>query len=183
MVGSVGRVFAAVPLPAEVRLALDAKLQQHTLPGKVPPPENWHLTLRFLGNIEEVTYQRFLAALDSADLGQRFRVSLSRLGAFPNPKRATVLWLGLSQGLDELSEIALTAEEAAQAAGLPPEERPFRPHLTLSRIRPQVDVSTLIDSFGDTGIGWRCETIVVYRSHLGSAGTRYEPLEIFNLRR
>jgi 2'-5' RNA ligase len=183
MVGSVGRVFAAVPLPAEVRLALDDKLQQHQLPGKVAPPENWHLTLRFLGNVEEVSYQRFLAALDTADLGQRFRVALSRLGAFPNPKRATVLWVGLSQGLDELGELALTAEEAAQTAGLPAEERPFRPHLTLSRIRPQVDVSSLLEAFGDTGIGWRCETMVVYRSHLGSEGARYEPLEIFNLRR
>ncbi|MEX1135078.1 MAG: RNA 2',3'-cyclic phosphodiesterase [Acidimicrobiia bacterium] len=183
MVGSVGRVFAAIPMPAEVRLALDEKLQQHLLPGKVAPPENWHFTLRFLGNVDEVTYQRFLAELDTADLGRRFRVALSGLGAFPNPKRATVLWVGVSQGEDEMSELALTTEEAAQAAGLPPEDRPFHPHLTLSRIRPQVDVTTLIESFGDTGIGWRCETMVVYRSQLGRAGARYEILEIFNLRR
>lgn len=172
-----------MPLPAEVRLALDEKLDRHTLPGKVAPPENWHLTLRFLGDIEEVTYQRFVAELDTADLGQRFRVALGVLGAFPNPKRATVLWVGLAQGLDELSELALTVEEAAQAAGLPPEERPFRPHLSLSRIRPQVDVSNLIKTFGDTGIGWRCETMAVYGSHLGPEGARYEPLEIFDLRR
>jgi 2'-5' RNA ligase len=183
MVGPVGRVFAAVPLPAEVRLALDDKLRPHSLPGKVAPPENWHLTLRFLGNVDEVTYERFVAELDSADLGPRFRMALSGLGAFPNPKRATVLWAGVSQGEDELSELALTAEEAAQTAGLPPEERPFRPHLSLSRLRPPVDVSTLIAAFGDTGIGWRCETMVVYRSHLGSGGSRYEPLEIFDLTR
>lgn len=183
MVGSVRRVFAAVPLPAEVRLALEEKLRQHQLPGQVAPPENWHLTLRFLGDVDEVTYQRFVAELDQVDLGERFRVALRGLGAFPNPKRATVLWVGVSQGGDELGELALTAEEAAQAAGLSPEERPFRPHLTLSRLRPQVDVSGLIEEIGDTGIGWRCETMVVYRSHLGSGPARYEPLEIFDLRR
>lgn len=183
MVGSVARVFVAVPLPAEVRLALDEKLGRHMIPGQVAPPENWHLTLRFLGDVDEVTYQRIVAELDSADLGQRFRVGLGGLGAFPNPKRATVLWVGVAHGVDELSELALTTEEAAQTVGLPPEERPFRPHLSLSRIRPPVDVSRLIGSFGDTGIGWRCETMVVYRSHLGSGGARYEPLEIFNLRR
>lgn len=183
MVGPVGRVFVAVPLPAEVRLALDDKLHQHQLPGKVAPPLNWHLTLRFLGNVDEVTYQRFVSEVDTADLGTKFRVALGGLGAFPNPKRATVLWVGVSRGGDELAELALTAEEAAQAAGLPPEERPFRPHLSLSRIRPQVDVSGLIEAFGDTGIGWRCETMVVYQSHLGSGAARYEPLEIFDLRR
>ena len=183
MVVSVGRVFAAIPLPAEVRLALDDKLRGHSLPGKVAPPENWHLTLRFLGSIDEVTLQRFVSHLDTSDLGSRFRMSVGRLGAFPNPKRATVLWLGVSRGMDELSELSLTCEEAAQAAGLSPEERPFRPHITLSRIRPQTDVSSLIEGVGDTGIGWRCATMVVYRSLLGPGGARYEPLEIFDLKR
>ncbi|MEX1126074.1 MAG: RNA 2',3'-cyclic phosphodiesterase [Acidimicrobiia bacterium] len=176
-------MFVAVPLPAEVRLALDEKLGRHMVPGKVAPPENWHLTLRFFGNVDEVTYQRIVAELDTVDLGQRFRVGLGGLGAFPNPKRATVLWVGVTHGGDELSELALTTEEAAQTAGLPPEERPFHPHLSLSRIRPQVDVSSLIEAFGDTGFGWRCETMVVYQSHLESGAARYEPLEVFNLRR
>lgn len=183
MVVALGRVFAAVPLPAEIRLALDDRLRGHNLPGKVAPPENWHLTLRFLGSIDEVTFQRFVSSLDTSDLGSRFRMGLGRMGAFPNQKRATVLWLGVSAGLAQLGELSLTCEEAAQAAGLSPEERPFRPHLTLSRIRPQTDVSTLIEAFGDTGIGWRCETMVVYRSVLGSGGARYEPLEIFDLKR
>jgi 2'-5' RNA ligase len=183
VVGSVGRVFVAVTLPAEVRLALDDKLRSHKIPGKVAPPENWHLTLRFLGNIEEVTYERFVSLLDTADLGNRFRLALGPLGAFPNPKRATVLWLGVSQGGEAMSKLALTAEEAAQGAGLPTEERPFRPHLTVSRIRPPTEVGALIEAFGDIEIGWRCETMVVYRSRLGPGGARYEPLEIFDLKR
>ncbi len=183
MVGSLGRVFAAVPLPAEVRLALDDKLRPLSLPGKVVPAGNWHLTLRFLGSVDEVTYERFISQLDPAGLGSTFRMALGSMGAFPNPKRATVLWLGVSQGVGELDRLASVCDEAAQAAGLAAEERPFRPHLTLSRIRPQADVASLIESFGDAGIGWRCETMIVYRSLLGSGAASYEPLEIFELKR
>jgi RNA 2',3'-cyclic 3'-phosphodiesterase len=183
MVGSLGRVFAAVPLPAEVRLALDDKLRPFSLPGKVAPPGNWHLTLRFLGSVDEVTYERFISQLDPMGLGGTFRMALGPMGAFPNPKRATVLWLGVSQGVGELDRLASICEGAAQGAGLAAEERPFRPHLTLSRIRPQTDVGSLIESFGDAGIGWRCETMIVYRSLLGSGGASYEPLEIFELKR
>jgi len=69
------------------------------------------------------------------------------------------------------------------AAGLDPDDRPFRPHLTLSRVRPEVDVSGLVGGALPLGIDWKCESIVVYRSHLGRGGARYEPLETLPLSR
>jgi len=75
------------------------------------------------------------------------------------------------------------AEEAAQSAGFGPEDRLFRAHLTLSRVRPAEDVSGLLETFADAGVGWRCRSVVVYRSHLGRGGARYEPLETFPLTR
>ncbi len=183
MVDGLARVFAAVPLSVEARLALEDRLAGHVIPGRPVPPENWHLTLRFLGSVDEVTYERFVAALDSMDLGRVLDLRLSALGAFPNPRRATVLWAGLSGGEEELAALAELAEEAAQEAGLEPEERPFRAHLTLSRIRPQIDVSELLAAVGEVDIAWRCDTVVVFRSHLGQGGARYEALESLSLTR
>jgi 2'-5' RNA ligase len=103
------------------------------------------------------------------------------MGAFPRAKRATVLWLAVAKGQTRLEEVAAEVEEAVQAAGFPAEDRPFRAHLTLSRIRPPVDVTGPIGSFPGASLGWRCRSVVVYRSHLGRGGARYEPLETFPL--
>jgi len=164
-------------------MALADRLGHIDLPGKVVPPGNWHITLRFLGNVDQVGYERFLGAIDSADLGRSFRVGLRGLGAFPRPGSATVVWIGVEKGRDRLQYLAEVSEESARVAGLVAEERPFRPHLTLSRVRPEQDVGGLIERSGEVGIEWRCESVVVYRSHLGRGGARYEPLETLLLSR
>lgn len=173
------RQFLAVPLAAEARLALADRLPE--LPGRPTPPQNWHLTLRFLGLVDEVTAERVMAEVSSAALGPPFEISLSRLGAFPGARKATVLWVGISKGVGRLSTLAELTEEAAQAAGLSAEDRPFRPHLTLARIRPPQDVTRVVDESADMGIRWRCDRVVLYESHLGAGPPRYEPLESFEL--
>jgi 2'-5' RNA ligase len=164
-------------------MALADRLATLDVPGTVVPSANWHITLRFIGRTDDVAYDRLLGSLDEADLGRVFDIGLADMGAFPRPKSATVLWLGVAKGQTRLEEVAAVVEEAVQAAGFGAEERPFRAHLTLSRIRPPVDVTGLIGSFPDAGLVWRCRSIVVYRSHLGRGGARYEPLETFPLAR
>jgi 2'-5' RNA ligase len=181
--GVKARIFVAVPLPDEARLALIDRLGSLDLPGSVVPPANWHITLRFLGWTDDVAYDRLLAALDQGDLGREFEIELGEMGAFPRAKRATVLWLAVAKGRTRLEEVAAEVEDAVQGAGFQAEDRPFRAHLTLSRIRPPVDVTGLIDSFRWASLGWRCRSVVVYRSHLGRGGARYEPLETFPLSR
>ncbi len=181
--GVTARIFVAVPLPDEVRMALAENVGAIVIPGKVVPPENWHITLRFLGWTEEVAYDRLLAALDDADLGRQFDLGLGEIGAFPRAGSATVVWLAVSKGQVRLAELAEEAEEAAQTAGFDPEDRPFRAHLTLSRVRPAKDVSQLLETFPGADLSWRCRSVVVYRSHLGRGGARYEPLETFPLAR
>ena len=179
--GVATRLFVAVPLPDDIRVALADRLGSLDMPGKPVPPVNWHITLRFLGWTDDVAFDRMLAALDEADLGPPFDVALGELGAFPRPRNATVIWLAVSNGLTRLEQLAAEAEEAAQSAGFGPEDRPFRAHVTLSRVRPAEDVSGLLETFPDAGLGWRCGSVVVYRSHLGRGGARYEPLETFPL--
>jgi len=175
----VGRVFLAAPLPPDVRFALAERVAAMPIPGKVGPPENWHVTLRFLDTVDRVTYERFLSGL--ARVGEQFSfpASLRDFGAFPNPRRATVFWAGVGRGSSDLSLLNELAEEAAVSAGLLPEERPFHPHLTLARIRPPVDVRDLLDE--ELDLGWRCDRVVIYRSHLGRGPARYEPLDEVDL--
>ncbi len=162
-------------------MALADKVERLDLPGKIAPPENWHITLRFLGSVDPVTYERFIGSLSGMELRHPFQIRLGGLGAFPNPGKATVLWVGVEAGSGELSDLAEAAEEAAQTAGLAPEERPFRPHLTLGRIRPPEDISALVESVEPLTPRWVCDSIVVYRSHLGGRNARYEPLETVSL--
>ena len=174
----VGRVFLAAPLPTEIRFALAERLSVIPIPGKLAPPDNWHVTLRFLDTVDRVTYERFLSGLDPL-VETSFSLRLSGFGAFPNLKKATVFWAGIGAGTEQLGMLNEQAEEAAVGAGLLPEERPFHPHLTLSRIRPHRDVREIVDE--DLDLGWRCERLIIYRSHLGRGGARYEPLDVLDL--
>lgn len=174
------RIFLAVAPPDEVRHALLDQLGHAPLPGKRVPPANWHITLRFLGEVEETAMERFTAALDQRELGSRFVVGLDRLGAFPRASKATVLWAGVGRGSERLFELAEVADDAALDAGISGEDRPFRPHLTLSRIRPQARVVELVDD-ALIDVAWRVEGLILFRTLPGRGGVRYEPLETFPL--
>jgi 2'-5' RNA ligase len=174
------RLFVAVPLTAEARARISDALPG-PLPGREVRPENWHITVRFLGEVGDVERDLVIDALERAEFGAPFRLRWSGLGAFPRPRRATVLWLGIDRGDTELRELAGGAEEALEGAGFAPEDRPFRSHLTLSRIRPHQDVTPLLDGFRPLGFEMTVDRLVLYRSHLGRGGARYEEVEVFPL--
>jgi 2'-5' RNA ligase len=172
-----GRVFAAVPLPHEIKLALVDRVNGLDIPGKVVPPENWHITLRFLGSVDQVAYERFLAALAEVEMPMPFSIRLAGLGGFPNPRKATVVWAGVTDNSGFLGELNEITENAAQSAGLGPEERPFHPHVTLARVRPEKDITQLVEQHVD--LEWRADQLVIFRSILGQGGAKYEVLERF----
>lgn len=174
------RVFAAVSPPHEVRQDIAAQLADAGIPGRVVPPDNWHITLRFLDDIDEVTCDRYLAELDQMELGKRFKLTLAGIGAFPHQRKSTVIWLGVGTGEVRLFQLAEATDEAAVAIGLRPEERPFSPHLTLSRVRPPENVTRLIETT-DCDVTWLVNEVVVFKSVSGRGGVRYEPLERFEL--
>lgn len=178
------RVFVAVPVPDEVRHRIVAVLDGAVahIPGKVVRPGNWHVTLRFLGEIEEAGYERLLAAMSEADLGTRFHLRWGGLGAFPRPGRATVLWIGPDRGEGSLATLASRVGEAVDRAGFGVEDRPFNPHLTLSRLRPAEDVTALVASAAPLGVAMEVDRVTIYQSRLGSGGAAYRVLEEFPLR-
>lgn len=170
-----GRVFAAVMPPAEVVAAMVERLEGLSLPGRLVPPANWHVTLRFVGKVPAVAYDRWLGEMDTAALPPPFRLTLTGLGAFPRPKRATVLWVGIEG--EGLSDLATAVDEAAEGAGLGREERPFRPHLTIARVRPPADVRALIEKVD----GWRLPFPVEDFHIMAAVGSRYQVYETFRL--
>lgn len=170
-----GRVFAAVVPPPEVVAALADRLEGVSIPGRPVPPPNWHVTLRFVGEVEEVAYQRWLAEMDTTSPPAPFRVTLSGLGAFPRPARATVLWVGVESRA--LEDLAARVDEAAEDAGLGSEERPFHPHLTISRVRPPADVRRLVERDDTWRLGFRVEEFHV----MAAMGSRYRRYETFRL--
>jgi 2'-5' RNA ligase len=173
------RLFLAVALDDETRSLVAAHLGSHAadLPGRPVPPENWHLTLRFLGWTSDVQRDRILGSLDEADLGGPFRIRFAGLGAFPKPRRATVLWVGVDAGVEPLTRLAEACEDATQAAGFEREDRPYHAHLTVARVRPPVDVGPLVESVPPLDLGMRVNEITLFRSHLGRGGAIYEPVD------
>jgi 2'-5' RNA ligase len=172
------RLFLAVALSDDVRHALAAFVDDpRELPGRPVDPGNWHVTLRFLGRTEPMQRDIVLAHIDQELAQRRFTLGFGGLGAFPRPGRATVLWLGIEQGADEIEALADRCESAAQAAGFSPEDRPFHPHVTLSRIRPWQDVRPLVERFPRFPATQTVEAITLFRSILGQGGAGYETVD------
>ena len=164
-----------MPLPDEIRMALSERLDDLDIPGKMVPPDNWHVSLRFLGTVDLVTYERFLHGVTEIESESSFRIRLQGIGGFPKTSKASVVWLGVSEGDQGLARLNDIAEGAATDASLQQEERPFRPHLTLARVRPPQNVDH--SSNAQIDFSWTAGEAVVYRSHINGGGARYEPLE------
>jgi 2'-5' RNA ligase len=179
------RLFVAAPLNEVIREELKGFIASQApggrLPGRQVAADNWHFTLKFLGDTVRPDKERLLNELDGADLGKAFSVGFGRLGAFPNPGRARVLWLGAGTGAEALAELALRVEEAAVASGFEPERRKFRAHLTLARFRPEEDVQRLVEGVPAFAGSYTVDEVVLYRSHLGPSGARYESVRRFAL--
>lgn len=162
-----------------MRHGLAAFLAEETmrLPGRAAPPANWHLTIRFLGPTKAIQKDKVLEFLDDHLVVEPFTLGFASLGAFPKPARASVLWLGVERGARELAVLAEIAEASAQAAGFEPEERPFHPHLTLSRMRPPIDVRGLIEQVPSFPLTMVVDRVTLYRSVMGQGPVRYETVD------
>lgn len=98
-------------------------------------PRNFHLTLKFLGHVPPDLAARAEEVLSVVRGLPAFRIHLAGLGAFPRPRGARVLWVGVQEGSEELGSLAGKVEEALVPLGFPREDRPFSAHLTIGRLR------------------------------------------------
>ena len=138
----------------------------------------WHLTLAFLGEVNEKVTGELADGLAAAAGGhQQLSLALGGAGAFPVADRARVLWTGI-QG-----DLAGAVETGAKEAGVPPTSggRRYEPHLTLARCRAPADVRTLVATLaGFAGTAWTAAEIHLIRSRLQER-PRYETLGSWSL--
>jgi 2'-5' RNA ligase len=147
-------------------------------------PEGIHLTLKFFGDISENDVANIAAVVEKAAAGAApFTLSIGGAGVFPDPRRPRVLWLGMNGDVPRLLIFQKELERSLQLIGFAPEERPFRPHLTLGRIRSPKGLTGLArvletgeeyaaGSFLASGIG-------LFRSELTPRGAVYTRLKWF----
>jgi 2'-5' RNA ligase len=135
------RLFVAVNLPGAVRRALwaaAAPLREARLPVKWTAEEALHLTLKFLGEVEEQRAAPIGEALTAAVKTVRpFDIGLGGFGAFPTAERPRVLWIGLERH-PALELLANDVERSLGPHGFAPELKPFHPHLTIGRVKKGV---------------------------------------------
>lgn len=166
------RLFIGVPVPEKTRLSLMRQIPS-PLPGKPTPAENWHFTLRFLGSTEPAMRDRLIEKLRGTSFGNAFDIEFDTLGAFPNARRARVVWVGVGNGHGALERIAEKAESAARDAGFDAETRRFTAHLTISRMREPLSVAGILSKARPIQATMRVEEIDLYRSESGGAHSRY----------
>lgn len=147
------RAFIAIHLPDEVKRALAeiaTELARRVESGAVRwvRPEQIHLTLRFLGDIPFEQVPAIGAAMDAAASTPAFAPHLSGTGCFPNQRRPRVIWVGLVDEEARLATLKATLDAGLAPLGYPPEEKPFRAHLTLGRVK---------DERGVAGVEWSAD--------------------------
>ncbi len=189
------RLFVAVVPPPEVLTDLGAAVAPHQAEHAAhrdlrwTGPEDWHVTLAFLGDVPDpaATGQTpalapaLAPALQRAAAGHRpFPLALAGAGAFPAASHARVLWCGLDGNHPALAALAASVADAVTRAGAAPPDagRPFRPHLTLARTRGRTpaDVRDLVTALsGYASPSWPVDRIQLIDSHPGGR-PRYSPI-------
>jgi 2'-5' RNA ligase len=177
------RLFLAVEVPDVVRrsVAIAVEPWRQLFPNaRWIPPENWHITLKFLGATERGLLpwiERTVGTLASAHAPLEAHVAM--LGAFPTASRARVLWAGLDH--DDRLKALVTDLETGLAKEFPVEARPFHPHLTVARSEQPL---RLPDGFTKTDVSagpYGVDHLILFRSHPQRPRPRYEPLRSFPL--
>ena len=189
------RVFVAIPLPEaarrelqdlvdEVRAAADPDVRD----VRWVRLDGLHLTLRFIGQVDEDRLDALVAAVASAaDRVTGFDVTIHGAGAFPSTTRPRALWLGVTGGAEELGAAAQVVDDALAEAGVERSNRPYRAHLTLARsdgVRSGPDVVRRLIEAGDgRSTTFAATELVLFESLQGGGPARYEPLHKAALRR
>ncbi len=182
------RTFIAIPIP-ESCLEMLAQMQRQL---QAPKAEvRWikipsiHLTLKFLGEVDPAAIPAMVESLGViSEQTRQFGIRLSGLGTFPNDTNPRIIWCGIRGDTDVLTRLQAEVETVCADFGFPPEDRPFRPHLTLGRIKGRKNLKSLVDCIAkgsDLECGFHADRFNIYKSVLKPSGAVYTVLETIAL--
>jgi 2'-5' RNA ligase len=178
------RAFVAVALPPALQRQLAeaaAPLREVARGVAWVSASNYHLTLKFLGQVEEDRAGEIAAALATAAAEVApFDLTLRGMGAFPTAVRARVIWAGVDEGTRSLAALAAAVERALAGLGFPAEARGFSAHVTLGRVREPRPAPALAEALARAaGLALgaaRVDRVVLMRSRLSPRGAQYTEL-------
>lgn len=177
------RVFLGIGLPSQIRSRVKEfanSISPHLPRMKWVEEENIHITLKFFGETEPEKVDKISEILSTPLKSVKtFNVTLEKLGAFPNSKKARVLWWGLSEGETECVQLFAGIESTLVKQGFPKEEKTYHPHITLARLKfPQ---SLALDSLpAPTDLSFLATCVTLYESVLTPNGPIYTIIKEFS---
>ena len=142
-------------------------------------PDQMHLTLAFIGEVDEMLSATLIVAMQKPAAQPAFDLVFDRLGMFPPRGAPRIVWLGVSDGAAQAVALQREVADRVQRLGVALEQRPFHPHLTLARWRDSRPADRgAIDELSDTGAvaRVRVDHATLYRSQLSSTGSVYTPV-------
>jgi RNA 2',3'-cyclic 3'-phosphodiesterase len=181
------RLFVALDLPDEVRGKLAGAVDacKHLAPQGVRwvRPEGVHITLKFIGHIEDAKLPEFLGALAKVYVDSPIELDVRGIGFFPNAKRPRVMWCGVIAS-PNLRQVAGKVESVLEPLGIARESREFSPHLTLARInatpRQMAPLLAAAEGFAERQFAtMRTTEFHLYESILQRGGAVYRKVETF----
>ena len=171
------RVFISIEIPDKSSLDGPISHLRGVKGVRTSPPEQVHITLRFIGDVDESRVDDIEDCVRRAAEGTGpFEVVVSGAGAFPKRERPSVVWIGASPQ-KTMASLADAIGRNLQAAGIQFDTKPFKSHITVGRCRGPADLSGFFDRFGDTeSTRFTCDEILVMRSVLSPSGAKHTVL-------
>jgi RNA 2',3'-cyclic 3'-phosphodiesterase len=178
------RSFIAIEVPELLRVKMEGVQRDLRRTGadvKWVRPEGIHLTLKFLGSISPDEAEKISQAI-APIVAQwvPFSLRIRGLGCFPSARNPRIIWLGIDQGVEAVLALQKAIEDTAAAEGFAPEDRPFKAHLTLGRVRSPKGREGLNESLApckDVEIGvFRADRVYLFKSELRPSGAVHTKL-------
>jgi RNA 2',3'-cyclic 3'-phosphodiesterase len=177
------RTFIAIEIPSEIKSALTALQTQLRRAGaevRWEKPENMHMTLNFLGEVDErrIVEVEKACVLSAAEF-QPFTLSLNGTGVFPNEGQPRVLWAGLSGDVGNVVEMHRRLDDRLAPIGFKRDEKKFHPHLTIGRLKSNKKTRELLAlayAYQLPTLSFVVTEIVLMKSELHQAGSMYTPM-------
>lgn len=177
------RLFVAIPLPPDVAEDVFRILPEGPRALRRVRPELLHLTLAFLGDTPEGRVPAVVAAAgEAAGSARPFEVELARLGRFPEQGTPTTIWIAVGAGAAEVSRLGDRVRAALRRSRLEFDDKPFRPHVTLARVRDGAPldearaIAAAVAGAPAAGLRFDVDAVEVVRSVLSPRGPRYSSL-------